>query len=1257
MNELSVNTAKIKSKQYNMVGKRTKQKILEYFGKTEQDAIAEAQAGGVSLEEFYSIQYESYKDLRKQEQIALQNEKTRIRKLMDRFVDGTIDEFDIRLDRLGKNSLKVLLQELDTTGTGKFLMTAYEGDELKKIWTYNDRMSNIWEQVVAGTQFTEIVERTKSDEKIVEVIRNYDRIVVSRIDEKAEFDGLVNQLKNGAYFPYYHRLPQKDFSRYGIYSDKAEAVANGNYKDNCFYEALRFGGASEEVLQVVRTKMKNRYIKNSDIKPICAEAGIYVEVKCRRKRIVVKGKLPQGKKPRIDDSQHGDKSLKGVEGKSFMLGLVCDHFFLNEDLEEPISSYCLKNWDKMKENLPYNYERRAGNKKARKKDGLIDNSFKLVEKLLDDRDNFLTKIPRVDLLDTQYYDQNKSIETLTFGDENYEDMEDKLERVIEKHNVSKEEKIVNIFVDFETNTRARQAKHTIDENGNITSYNTKNKKNQTKLRHKAYLGCCVATFWKDGKYKQMPMRTFYDKGLKTYRRNGVNYVSENTPGKQMVKYIADTFYHFDSINIIAHNAGYDLRVGLFPYLYQYKGIENGNQLILGSANIYSNNRNAITFLKELKKPRKHIPVKIKCSYKMTDIPLKKFGKTFKIAQGKEVMPYDLYTTKNINLRYIDFKECLSFVKEDEKEQFLENINRWKLYDSETDKVDIIGYSREYCLIDVEVMRQGYELFRKQIIEISEKVLDPEIKKLCPDLVIDIYNHYTISSVANEMLLIGGCYEGTFRFAGVVREFIQKCVVGGRVMTRRNEKVKVKYEKDKKKHKVVEIAGKSYEKYSHSYIYDVDATSLYPSSLYRIPGFILGVPKILPDMSGYTDREKIIDILNTMTNDSHYFLEINISRVGIERNFPLMSYTDGLTRKWTNEVIGEDEDPIPLYCDRTMLEDWIEFHDIDFKIVRGYYFDEGYNPKINTTMKFLFDERVAKKKEKNPIQNTIKLLMNSGYGKTLEKAHEDAILYKTEKEIQGYLRRKYNFVKEVVPTIDGRYKCVEWSSIDRHFNQVHQGVSVLSMSKRIMNEVMCLAEDNDYGIYYTDTDSIHMDSEDSKLLYGLWDKKYGGKPERTYHRITDFRRPKNLLGVGDDSYMGQFHNDFDLDGVDDDKEHLTRSVFFVGLGKKCYVDLLEGFDKKDDLIEGAHIRMKGVSNDAIMWRAKQYNEDVREGCRELYEYLYEGHSETFDLCMYADGREKLCFKFFNDFSIGNMNDESTTKEEKEVFGFTRTIQFT
>jgi len=48
-----------------------------------------------------------------------------------------------------------------------------------------------------------------------------------------------------------------------------------------------------------------------------------------------------------------------------------------------------------------------------------------------------------------------------------------------------------------------------------------------------------------------------------------------------------------------------------------------------------------------------------------------------------------------------------------------------------------------------------------------------------------------------------------------------------------------------------------------------------------------------------------------------------------------------------------------------------------------------------------------------------------------------------------------------------------------------GVMILSISKRIMNEVICTAEDNDIEIYYQDTDSNHLGVDDIKRLSELY----------------------------------------------------------------------------------------------------------------------------------------------------------------------------
>ena len=67
-----------------------------------------------------------------------------------------------------------------------------------------------------------------------------------------------------------------------------------------------------------------------------------------------------------------------------------------------------------------------------------------------------------------------------------------------------------------------------------------------------------------------------------------------------------------------------------------------------------------------------------------------------------------------------------------------------------------------------------------------------------------------------------------------------------------------------------------------------------------------------------------------------------------------------------------------------------------------------------------------------------------------------------------------------------------------------------MSKRIMNEVMTLAEDEGLNIWYQDTDSMHINYEEVELLALAFNNKYN----------------RDLIGEG----MSQFYIDFGLDGA-------------------------------------------------------------------------------------------------------------------------------
>lgn len=587
--------------------------------------------------------------------------------------------------------------------------------------------------------------------------------------------------------------------------------------------------------------------------------------------------------------------------------------------------------------------------------------------------------------------------------------------------------------------------------------------------------------------------------------------------------------------LIAHNSSYDYTF-INKYLTSDNIIMKGKKLINGEFK-YFNNRLS-------KEQEGYINIQIKDSSSLITAKLSKFGEMFQLEQGKEVMPYKLYNKDTINQIYVSLTDTKKFLDTDEEyNQLIENCKKWNILKG--DMFNIIAYSSEYCMIDCKVLCKGYWKFREWIKEATE---------------LDINNYFTLPSLANAYLLKQGCYDGVYKMSGNVRSFIQKAVIGGRTMLRNNQKQYVK--------------GK---------IADFDGVSLYPSSMKRISGFPLGKPKVLKTTN-----------YGIVKNYDMYVVEIIIKEVNKSREFPLMSYiTDEGVRNWSNNMKNKR-----MVVDKTTLEDLITFQEIEFDIVRGYYYDEGFNTTINKVIEHLFNERLKKKKEKNPIQVVYKLLMNSAYGKTILKPIDsETKTIKGEEEAIKYVVHNYNKIIEFfnIPLTD-KYVIKEIKPILEHFNNATCGVNILSMSKRIMNEVMCLGEDLKMNIYYTDTDSIHIDYDSVNLLSKEFNKKYG----------------RELCG----KQLGQFHIDFEMEGAKGDSIYSTQ---FIGLGKKCYIDKLVGKNEKGEDVEGHHIRLKGISESSIHHLVKQEKTTLID----LYQDMYDEKTKTFDLLC---GGDKDVFEF-------------------------------
>ena len=279
------------------------------------------------------------------------------------------------------------------------------------------------------------------------------------------------------------------------------------------------------------------------------------------------------------------------------------------------------------------------------------------------------------------------------------------------------------------------------------------------------------------------------------------------------------------------------------------------------------------------------------------------------------------------------------------------------------------------------------------------------------------------------------------------------------------------------------------------------------------GFLKGPAKIIP-------KEELEN--KTFTRYDGYFVQIMIHKVNNHLHFPYLSKIssedeEGITinsRNWTNDMEGEK-----IIVDRFTLETIMLHHDIEYTALKGLYFNEGRNNKICEIIEFLFNKRKEYKQVKNPIQNLYKLMMNSAYGKTIERAHSEKIKYFNHNKSMclSRLHREYNGMINEIIFFKGKWKMKYTEGIGEHYNRAHCGSEVLGKSKQLMSNVMV---DVDKYIYYTDSDSMFIEHKGVDILRRT-------KPE--------------IFGEN----LGQFHNDFSLGGTNVRAE---RAVFF---GKKSY----------------------------------------------------------------------------------------------------------
>jgi hypothetical protein len=568
---------------------------------------------------------------------------------------------------------------------------------------------------------------------------------------------------------------------------------------------------------------------------------------------------------------------------------------------------------------------------------------------------------------------------------------------------------------------------------------------------------------------------------------------------------------------------------------------------------------------------------IRDSYCLISKPLRSFPKMFNLNIIKEIYAYTFYNNNILKSQVVpinDYIDCLNkesmninnkILSKEDISHFKQNIKLSNSY-IDDENFNAISYAIYYCKYDCLILGQGMDKFQNYLNQIYDKL---NINK---DLM-SMDSYLSISGLAYKITRNYGCFDGCFELSKTPLLFMQKFINGGCCMTKQNIK-----------HDIITNVKEN------EFMCDFDAVSLYPSAMLKFKGILKGTPKIIKNEEEF---EKNKD------EWSGFFIKCQIENINKHYDFPLlMSKEEGI-----NKYDDKDTKNKIYYFDNYYYQDVKRaYPDIKINFIKGYYFNDGYNTKINELIQILFDYRNEMKKIKNPLQEIIKLIMNSIYGKSLLKANDEEVIFKrfdNNNDINKYIIRNMNHLKETnINNNNNMCKIIKNKDICDHFSLVHFGINILSYSKLLMNNLKILAYDNKLNIYYQDTDSIHITNKDLLKLEKLYKDTYN----------------KALIGTK----LGEFHNDFELNGTNENI-YSTHSII---LGKKAYVDELINIKTNET---GYHIRLKGIPSQVII----NYCDKKKINIIDLYKKLYNGESIIFDL---NDGR--INFKKDKNYNYSN-----------------------
>ena len=604
---------------------------------------------------------------------------------------------------------------------------------------------------------------------------------------------------------------------------------------------------------------------------------------------------------------------------------------------------------------------------------------------------------------------------------------------------------------------------------------------------------------------------------------------------------------------------------------------------------------------------------------------------------KEVYPYTFYTYELIDKQGEDLWVPIAdtqnhFPKEGDYEEFCQNLEEWGPKFKKDSLFNMMEYAIFYCMQDVRclvaIMKKFGSLLSGQGVEGIYGT---------PPFSMNLFSFRTASSIGYDYFLRTVIFkqeEGLWvprhdwAFPKcALRALIQKTVRGGRVMCRDNKKIYYKATCDA------------------NLVQDYDAVSLYPTAMSKL-WITDGVPCFIKRETTDFSKNKFLEVFappEATPEEANQFLYqdgcIHVTYINTVKNrhFPQLCIKDEKTK--LNNYVNFDKKEIDTWVNMIDLFNLIDFQNAEFKWDAAVVWSGERHYEIREAIQNLFNFRLQNhckvtkedgtvERHEHPIQNVAKLMMNSIFGKSILKPAD------TEKKIIEEIRWRKNSkgqwenynnwedffganmyrIKRINPMPGTGKTEVEIYKKDVGASLNIFGSNVLAMARRIIGRVMALAEDVEElhpemspGLFYTDTDSMHIRSDLLQLVEKAFLEKYGYE----------------IKGEA----MGNFHLDFDpaSNFKTGEKTKGAEECWFIA--KKLYADKLVGSEGTI----GYHMRMKGIPSDLLKY--------------EYYDLIYHDKPFTFDLL--ENGHISLYYDGGDVCSRRAMKRTIMTKEAREA----------